>query len=64
MREWPLYALDRRLDGPQRRYGRYREEKILNLLGLELRLLDCSVRGNLCTDRAFPVPWRLQTEEF
>jgi hypothetical protein len=35
----PLYLLDRRLAGPQGRYGRRGEENILPLQGFELRPL-------------------------
>jgi hypothetical protein len=48
------YPLDRRLGRPQIRYGRCREEKILDLPGLNLRLLGVQPVANHNADCAIP----------
>jgi hypothetical protein len=50
----PPHSLDRRLGGPQSRSGRYGEEKILTLPGLELRPLAVQPVGSRYTDCATP----------
>jgi hypothetical protein len=48
----PRYPFYSRLDGPQNRSGRYREEKIMSLAGIESRAFQPVARRN--TDWAIP----------
>jgi hypothetical protein len=62
----PRYPLDRRLGGPQSQSGRYGEEKILTLLGLELwpigtRYTNCATLARLPYMEAISIMHNLRT---